>query len=54
VTFEQVGDHGFEVRRLVIGLALDPAKPAQIVHHQVDIVVIFPGDDRGGPIGSTH
>ena len=37
-----------------INLAPDPAKPAQIVDHQVDIMVVVAGDDRRGPVGSTQ
>ena len=48
LAFEQVGDHGLEIGRLIIGLAPDPAKPAQIVHHQVDIMVIPAGGRSKG------
>jgi hypothetical protein len=51
---EQIHDHDLEVGCLTVGFAPDPAKPAQIVHHQIDIMVIPTGDDRRGPVGSTH
>jgi len=54
LALEQVGDNGFEIGRLEVGFAPDPAQPAQIVHHQVDIMVIPAGDDRRGPVGSTQ
>jgi hypothetical protein len=54
LALEQVGDHRLEIGRLIIRFAPDPAKPAQIVHQQVDIVVVSAADDRRGPVGSTH
>jgi hypothetical protein len=34
------------------GVTPNVFEPAQIVHHQVDVMVIHAGDDRRGPVGS--
>jgi hypothetical protein len=47
-------DDGFEVGMLDVGFAPDPALPAEIVHHQVDVLIVAVRHDRGRPIGPTH
>jgi hypothetical protein len=47
LALEQVHDHDLEVGCLTVGFAPDPAKPAQVVHHQVDIMVIPTGIIEG-------
>src|SRR5882757_7200492 len=50
----QVLDDGFQIGRLEIGLAPHQAVSAEIVHHQVDIPIIVPGNDRRRPITQTR
>jgi hypothetical protein len=54
LTGKEIGDHGFPIGSPVVSLAPDPAKPIQIVHYQVDVLVIPAADDRRGPVGSTQ
>jgi hypothetical protein len=54
LALQQIGDHGLEVSHIEVGFAPDPAEPAQIVHHQEDIMVIPAGNNRRGPVGSMH
>jgi hypothetical protein len=42
-----IGDDSFDVCGFVIGFAPEPAEPAQIVHHQVNVVVIPRGTIDG-------
>jgi hypothetical protein len=51
---EQIGDDGFEVGRLVVGILPDPAEPTQIVHHEVDIMVINPRNDWNDALQELH
>jgi hypothetical protein len=44
---EKIGDDGFQIGGLGIGLRPDPA---EIVHHQVDILIVAAGHDRGRPM----
>ena len=50
----QVLDDGFQIGRLEIGLAPHQAVSAEIVHHQIDIPIIVPGNDRRRPITQTR
>jgi hypothetical protein len=44
---EHIGDDGFEIARLDIGFAPDLAHPPQVVHCQVDVLIVATGHDRG-------
>jgi hypothetical protein len=51
LAIQQVRDGGLKIGRLVIGVAADPA---QIDHHQLNVMILATGNDRGCPLGLTH
>jgi hypothetical protein len=48
---EHVGHDGLVVGSLVVSFPPDPADGAQIVHHEIDVIIVTSGDDRRGPVG---
>ncbi|WP_291849249.1 hypothetical protein [Bradyrhizobium sp.] len=51
---QQVLDNGFEVRRFGIGFPPDAPVPAEIVDHQVDVLIFVIWNDRWRSMGPTH
>jgi hypothetical protein len=54
LTGQKVENDGLQLGRAVVGFAPDPTQPAEIVHHQIDIMIVATGHDRGRPVGPTH
>jgi hypothetical protein len=51
---QQISDDSLKVGPFVIGLALDCAKAAEVVFHQVDHLILAIGHDRRYPARITH
>jgi hypothetical protein len=51
---QQVEDDGLQLGCAVVGFAPDSTKPAEIVHYQVDVVIVAGRHDGGRPAGLTH
>jgi Protein of unknown function (DUF3606) len=54
LTVEHVHDERFEVGSLYIGLSGSPAAAPEIIHHDVDVLIVGIGDDRRCPASSKH
>jgi hypothetical protein len=51
---EQVADDRFQVSGFFVGLPPNSAIPAEIVHHEIDRLIVALRHDRGRSIGLTH
>jgi hypothetical protein len=54
LTFEQIEDDGFELGAFSVSFRPDPSGSAEIVLHEVNILIVAAWHDRGRPIGLTH
>jgi hypothetical protein len=52
--FEHIHDDRFEVGPLYIGLSVSPPVTPEIIHNDVDVLIVSIGDDRRGPACSRH
>jgi hypothetical protein len=51
---EQIENDGFHIGLFDVSFVPDPAMLAQVVHHQIDVLIVAAGHDRGRPAGLTH
>ena len=54
LSVQQSDDDGFQIGRLDLGLSPYPAKPAEIAHYEVGVLIVVAGHDRRRPVGPTH
>jgi hypothetical protein len=47
-------DDGLQVRGLDIGFAVGAPAPAEMVHHEADVLIVAARHDRRCPIRATH
>jgi hypothetical protein len=49
LALKKVEDDGFQIGGLDVGFPIDPAIPAEVVDHEIDVLIVAFGHDRRSP-----